>query len=490
MLADLLQTLFACRLGLALLLGLGCGAPQPSHAAPPPDARRPNVLFVVIDDMNDAIALLDPANPIKTPNLERLARRGVVFTRAYCASPACNPSRVAVLTGKRPSTTGVYGNKGAWRETMPDAVTLMQHFMSHGYRVEGAGKIFHHHLGGAFHDKGSFHRFLMMPDPPDKPMPAAKLNGFAWYGSPNTDWGVWPAASGTPVDVRTIDFCIERLREIDTGDRPFFLAAGLFRPHMPFFAPQQAFAHYPIDDVVMPETKDGDLDDLPTGALTLLGPKAWFFDGMMKADRQSPGAYRAAVQAYQACSTFADAQLGRLLDALDASPQRDNTVIVLWSDHGYHLGEKRHMEKFALWEKTTRVPYIVAAPGLAPGGGRCDRPVDLMSIYPTLIELCGLERRPDLDGVSVVPLLKDPDGASWDRPALMTYKRNNHAVRSDRWRYIRYADATEELYDHNVDPHEWNNVAADPSNKATVDGHRQWLPEVNAAPTKPLGRKR
>jgi len=477
--------------GWAILLVAIALAAQPPSApgAESPDEARPNVLFIAVDDLNDWITLLDPKAPIRTPNLTRLAERGVVFTRAYCASAACNPSRVALLTGKRPSTTGVYGNKADWRGAMPDAVTLMQHFMAHGYRVEGAGKVFHHHWGGAFHDPKSFHRFQMMPDPPDAPMPTAKLNGLAWYGSPNTDWGTWPGDEAEHVDVRTVDFCVARLHEPRDNGQPLFLAAGIFRPHMPFFAPERYFAEYPTDEVVMPKTKDDDLDDIPSGGQRLLAAKKWFFEGMMKAERESPGTWREAVRGYQACATFADAQIGRLLDALDAGPSRDNTIVVLWSDHGYHLGEKRHWEKFALWEKTTHVPYVIVAPGVAKAGGRCDRPVDLTSVYPTLIELCRLAPRHDLDGESLVPLLRDPQ-AEWEPPAVMTYRRGNHAVRTARWRYIRYADGTEELYDHDADPHEWNNLADDPEHASVVRDHRRWLPSIDAEPVPDLIRKK
>lgn len=450
---------------------------------------RPNVLFIVVDDMNDWITLLDREGPIRTPNLTRMAKRGVVFTRAYCASPACNPSRVAVLTGKRPSTTGVYGNRSNWRGAMPEATTLMQCFMAHGYRVEGAGKIFHHHQGGAFHDGRSFHQFLMMPDPPDAPMPTAKLNGLGWYGSPNTDWGPWPGDEAKHVDVRTVDFCVSRLKQKRAGGQPFFLAAGIFRPHMPFFAPRRYFADYPVDGVIMPHVKDDDLGDIPAGGQRLLRAKKWFFEGMMKADRQSPGSWRDAVRAYQVCATFADAQIGRLLEALDASPISENTMIILWSDHGYHLGEKRHWEKFALWEKTTHVPYIIVAPDVAKAGGRCEQPVDLMSVYPTLVELCGLKPKHELDGVSVVPLLMNPR-AKWETPAIMTYQRGNHSVRSQRWRYIRYADGSEELYDHDADPNEWYNLAGDPKHASVLPNHRKWLPVENAEQVPDLSRKK
>jgi arylsulfatase A-like enzyme len=450
------------------------------------DGKRPNVLFIALDDLNDWIKVLNPNAPIQTPNIERLAERGTLFTKAYCASAACNPSRTAILTGFRPSTSGVYGNKSNWRKALPDAVTLPQHFMAHGYRAEGAGKIFHHHYGGAFHDKASFDDFLMMPDPPDAPMPEKKLNGLHGYGSRNTDWGPWPADEAEAIDVRTANYVIKSLKR--KHDKPFFLAAGIFRPHMPFFAPQRFFDFYPYENVVMPEILKGDIDDLPRGARTLLKPKKWFFIELMEIEAKSPGTWKEAVRSYQASATFADAQVGRIIDALDKSDHADNTIVVLWSDHGYHLGEKKHWEKFALWEKTNHVPFVIVAPGITRPGSRCKRPVSLIDIYPTLIELCGLEPKPELDGVSLAPLLQNPE-AKWERPALMTYQWGNHAVRSERWRYIRYADGTQELYDHYNDPDEWYNLAGNPGYTRVIREHKKWIPDKNADQCSDLKRR-
>jgi len=458
----------------------------PASGAESIESRR-NVLFIALDDLNDWIKVLNPEAPIETPNIERLARRGTLFTNAYCASAACNPSRTAILTGLRPTTSGVYGNKADWRRALPSTVTLPQHFRTHGYRATGAGKIFHHHYGGAFHDRASFDDFLMMPDPPDAPMPEKKLNGLAEYGSRNTDWGPWPADEADAIDVKTANYVIESLSR--KHKKPFFLAAGIFRPHMPFFAPQRFFDFYPPGDVTMPKTFEGDLDDLPTGAGALLGSKKWFFSELMKIEKKSPGTWKEAVRSYQACATFADAQVGRIVDALERSDYADNTIIVLWSDHGYHLGEKEHWEKFALWEKTNHVPFIVAAPGVTRAGSRCKEPVSLIDIYPTLIELCGLRSKDELDGVSLVPLLRNPN-AAWDRPALMTYQRGNHAVRNQRWRYIRYADGTEELYDHDSDPDEWHNVAGRPANAKTIDRLKRWLPTTEASPAPDMKRQK
>ena len=458
---------------VVLVPAAGAGEPAP----------RPDVLFIVVDDLNDWTTLLDADAPIRTPNLDRLARRGMVFTRAYCMSAACNPSRAGTLTGLRPSTTGVYGNKSDWRRALPDRKTLMQQFMAVGYDVRGAGKVFHHQVDGAFHDDASFHDFQPM-----RPQlyPEEKLNGAPGYGSRNTDWGAWPPRAEDSIDVRTADYCIKALGE-PAGGKPRFLACGIFKPHSPFFAPSAY--HRPYRDIGLPPRKGDDWADLPAGAEALLRSKTWFWRGMMQLEKERPGSYQDFVRSYAACAAFADAQIGRVLDALDASPRRDNTIVVLWSDHGFHLGEKDHIEKFALWEKTNHIPFIVVAPGVARPGSRCDRPVDMSVLYPTLLDLCGLPADASCDGESIVPLLRDPK-AAWDRPALMTYMRGNHAVRSDRWRYIRYADGTEELYDHQADPHEWTNLAGDERYKDVLARHRKWLPKTEAKPVPDLKKPR
>ncbi|MEM9281998.1 MAG: sulfatase [Verrucomicrobiota bacterium] len=434
---------------------------------------QPDVLFVVIDDMNDWISLLDPDSPIETPNLERLAERGTLFTRAYCASPACNPSRTATLTGLRPTTTGVYGNKSDWRKALPTRPTIMQRFREEGYLVRGAGKIFHHHLDGAFHDEGSFDDFQPMAP---QNMPPKKLNQAPEYGSPNTDWGVWPEDEHDTIDFKTADYCIEALKN-PPEDQPLFLACGIFKPHSPFFAPEGYEKGF--EGLAPPPRREDDWDDLPAGAVSLMRNKEWFWEGMKQVEASFPGSYEEFVRAYAACCRFADAQLGRVLDVLDESPRRDKTVVVLWSDHGFHLGEKDHIEKFALWEKSNRVPFIVVAPEIAQPGQRCDVPVDLMTVYPTLLELCGLQPDPTADGVSVVPLLRDVE-SSWDTPALMTYGPGNHALRTRQWRYIRYADGTEELYDHESDPHEWTNLAGETDQVKRLKTFHPWLPEAEA----------
>ncbi len=435
---------------------------------------KPNILFITIDDMNDWTSVFDKNNPIKTPNIEKLASRGVFFQKAYCSSPACNPSRASVMTGTRPHKTGIYGNSSDWRGALPKVKTIQRYFKENGYFVCGAGKIFHHHKDWAFHDNASFHEYLMMSI--NEPYPEKKLNGLDWYGSRNTDWGAWPDDIKKTADYRTAEYAIQKFQQ--KFDQPFFLNVGIYKPHSPFFAPQEYFDKYPDDNVRMPELLSNDLDDLPQGARELMKSTNWFWEGMMKALNEDPKAYRDYVQGYQACASFADAMIGKVIDALDKSPYRDNTIIILWSDHGFHLGEKEHFEKFALWEKSTHIPFIVIAPGLTKPHTIIDKPVDMTVIYPTLCELCGLTIPKHVDGFSLVPLLENPDESI--PPALMTYMKGNHAVRTARWRYIQYADGTEELYDHESDPNEWYNVAGTEENKVVIDKLKRYVPLENA----------
>ena len=444
--------------------------------------RAPDILFIVVDDLNDWITLLDPDSRIRTPNLERLAARGTLFTRAYCMSAACNPSRVATLTGLRPTSSGVYGNASDWRKALPRRKTLMQRFRSAGYRVTGAGKIFHHHLGGAFHDDASFEDFRPMRS---QLYPTEKLNHAPEYGSRNTDWGAWPPDERDAIDYDTVVYCENALKE-RKRQRPLFLACGIFKPHSPFFAPKRY--HEQLPEVGLPPRREADRDDLPVGALRLMASKEWFWQGMMSLETRRPGSYQSFVRSYAACVAYADAQIGRVLDALDASGRADRTIVVLWSDHGFHLGEKNHIEKFALWEKTNHIPLIIVAPGVTAPGSQCRTPVDLSVLYPTLLDLAGLQADPYCDGHSVRPLLRG-ESAGWKTPALMTYGRGNHAVRTDRWRYIRYADGTEELYDHDADPSEWDNLAGRPEHVEEVRRLKTFLPRQEADPVANLKRR-
>jgi len=445
-------------LPMVVLVAFSCVA----TAAPAQAAEKPNVLFIAVDDLNDWTTFLGGYPGVKTPNLDRLARRGTFFTRAYCSAPACNPSRASLLCGVRPSTSGVYYNSNPWRPQMPDAVTLPQHFMAHGYKVHGAGKIFH----GRFKDPQSWHVYMSRPgDPAPKKRPA--------NGIPNTahfDWGPVDEDDDAMGDTQVTNFGIEFLGR--KHDKPFFLAVGLFRPHLPWYVPRKYFDEYPLGDIVLPKVKADDLDDVPPIGRRMARPEG----DHAKVLRYKQ--WEKAVQGYLASITYTDGQIGRLLDALDKSPYARNTIIVLWADHGWHLGEKLHWRKFTLWEEAGRVPLVFVVPGLTRPETRCERTVSLLDIYPTLADLCGLPIGEHLEGKSLKPLLEEPT-AAWDRPVVTTYGRQNHSVRCERWRYIRYSDGTEELYDHQNDPMEWTNLAADPKAAAVKEKLAGWLPKVN-----------
>ncbi len=431
-------------------------------------ADRSNVLFIAVDDLNDWIGVLGGHPQTQTPNIDRLAARGTLFTNAHCAAPACNPSRVALMTGIRPSTSGVYVNAQPWRPVMARAVTLPQHFMRHGYTALGAGKIYH----GSFPDPASWDQYFpsKRKQRPNDPQPANRpLNGIK--KTAHFDWGPLRIDDAAMSDHKVADWVISQLGQSHT--KPFFLACGIFRPHLPWYVPEEYFQMFPLEDVLLPKTLADDLSDVPPLGKRMAKPQG----DHRKVTRHKQ--WKKAVQGYLASIAFADRQVGRVLDALADSPHADHTIVVLWTDHGWHLGEKQHWRKFALWQRATRTPLMIVAPGVTQPNTRCSRPVSLIDIYPTLIDLCGVGERSELEGASLRPLLEDPDQA-WSRPALTTHGRQNHALQSDRYRYIRYTDGSEELYDHTVDPHEWHNIANDEEFTTVKAQLSKWLPDKNA----------
>jgi arylsulfatase A-like enzyme len=453
------------------ILALNAAGSRAAQANDSP-AGKPNVLFLAIDDLNDWIGCLGGYPGVQTPNLDRLAQRGVLFTRAYCAAPACNPSRTALLSGLRPSTTGVYHNNQPWRPVLPKAVTLPEHFTAHGYHVVGGGKIFH----GSYFDPACWQDYFRERG---NPQPATTpANGIA--NTAHFDWGPVDASDEAMGDTKVARWAAEYLAK--KHDKPFFLAPGFIRPHLPWYVPRKYFDRYPLADIRLPKTRPDDLDDVPPLGRRMARPEG---DHRKVVESNN---WEKAVQGYLASITFTDTRVGQVLDALDNSPYAKNTIIVVWGDHGWHLGEKQHWRKFALWEEATRVPLMIVAPGVTRAGGRCERTVNLLDLYPTLVELCGLKAKPELDGTSLVPLLKDP-AAPWDRPTLTTHGRNNHAVRSENWRYIRYNDGTEELYDHRNDPLEWTNLANRPEHAAVKKELAGRLPKTNA-PDAPTAKER
>lgn len=426
---------------------------------------RPNVLFIAIDDMNDWVSCLSGHPDSRTPNIDRLCKRGTLFSNAHCQAPICNPSRTSVMYGLRPSTTGIYMNSPTpWTvPAMKKRVTLSRHFAANGYRTYATGKIYHGSglPNDDFQVVGPRHNQLNR----ELDVRLQKEMSGLW------DFGPQSYAEEKFIDHIDASWVIDRLQE--PQERPFFMAVGFYRPHVPFYSPERVFNSFDTDKLRLPKVTKGDLEDLPPGGVEMARSGSpnldWFIERNL---------WREAVQSYLACIRWTDEQVGRLLDALDGSRFADNTIIVLYSDHGFHLGEKERFRKQTLWERSTHVPMIISVPGL-PGGSNCGRPVELLSLYPTLIELCGLSARDDLDGESIAPLLKNPD-APWKRPAISTLGKDNHAVRTERWRYIRYANGGEELYDREKDPQEWRNLAGNPESADVKRDLAKWLPDENA----------
>ena len=387
---------------------------------------RPNVLLITIDDLNDWIGCLGGHAQAQTPNIDALARRGILFTNAHCNAPICNPSRVSFMTGIRPSTSGIYMNGHRFRSPksqIRDAVTMPQHFTASGYDTLGCGKLFHG-------SKGQDEFQTYGPAGGQGPLPNRKLNcppeasrSGLW------DWGVFPEEEGDSYnDIADAKWAAEQLGE--QRSRPLFLGCGFYRPHVPFFAPSRFFDPYPLENVQLPAVREDDRDDIPPFALKLTEnslppPHEWFV---------SSGRWNHAVQSYLACVSFTDDNVGKVIEALDAGPHANDTWIVLLSDHGFFLGEKQRWAKQSLWERATKVPLIIVAPKnddrwTSTAGTRCDQPVELLSIFPTLVEVCGLESPANhLEGASLVSLIRDTPG-SWSQTAVTTFNGNNHAVR-------------------------------------------------------------
>ena len=455
-----------------------------------PPEQHPNILFIAIDDLRPFIGCYGDPNA-HTPNIDRLARRGVTFANAMCPAPSCGPSRAALLTGRYPMRTGLYGFQN-WqgRTDFERLVTLPEYMRTHGYRTFASGKI--------HHDSKSAHGFTQAavdanrstydPDPtclvaradrewdvnnvfeirktPYAHTPAVD-DCINWSGRPLEEVADNPkllsGPSDDPVmqcqDGVTAQFGVDVLGQ--EHDKPFFLATGFVRPHLPFIAPRKYFEHYDVDTLTLHPVKFDDLADAPWVAR-----RNARVDDDINIRRADPNGRARVIQAYYACASFVDDMIGRVLDALDASPHRDNTVIVFWSDHGWHLGEKRSWRKFTLWEESARTPMIIVDPRRGESAGkRCERPVGLIDLFPTIAELAGLPEPDDLDGASLRPLVDDPhaDSPELRAPELTVQGRGNYSLRDETWRYTRYYDGSEELFNHREDPYEWVNLAEEPA---------------------------
>jgi len=426
---------------------------------PAADTPRPNVLFIAVDDLNHWVGYLGRNPQTITPNIDKLAARGVRFTRSYCAAPVCNPSRAALMSGLRPYTSGVYENNDDGRGVIGPELSLVTTFRKAGYYTAGAGKIYHE----AYPRREEWDDYLASSGTNPEPKGDRGVGGIKF----------------APLDCRDedlregkiIQYGIDQLQR--AHDKPFLLTIGLHKPHMPWNVPRKYYDLHPLDKIELPPTKSDDLADVPPAGVKMAKP-----DGD-HAEMLASGRWKEAVQGYLAAVSYADTMIGRLIDTLDGSRYRENTIIVLWGDHGWHLGEKQHWRKFALWEEATRAPLIWVAPGVTLPGGVSQRTVDFMTIYPTLTDLCGLATPSHVEGQSIKALLADPV-ADWKQPAVTTYERGNHAVRTEGWRYIRYANGDEELYDETADPLEWTNLAASSQHAARKQELAALLPNANA----------
>ncbi|MBC8352026.1 MAG: sulfatase [Planctomycetes bacterium] len=436
-------------------------------------ADKPNILFIAIDDQNDWIGCLGGHPQAKTPHIDRLAGQGTVFLNAHCQSPLCNPSRTSLMTGLRPSTTGIYG-LAPWFRTLDeykDIVSLPQHLRNNGYRTYTTGKIYH---GGYGRKKNDDEFDVVGTGPSVGVRPKEMLVKTTPNPHPLVDWGVFPHQDEDKGDWKVASWAVDQLEEMP--DEPFFMSVGFFLPHVPCYATQKWFDLHPEESLQLPLIQANDRDDTPRFSWYL----HWKLPEVRLKYLQEANEWKNLVRSYLACTSFVDSQVGRVLAALQKSGKADNTIIVLWSDHGWHLGEKAISGKNTLWDDGTRVPLIFAGPGVT-AGQRCTKPAELLDMYPTLIDLCGLSKNDRLEGHSLMPQLKDADAArQW--PAITTHNHDNHGVRSEHWRYIHYADGSEELYDMRKDPNEWKNLASNPRFASILADHRAQMPNKSAKP--------
>ena len=472
--------------------------PDVSHSAAP----RDHVLLITIDDLNDWIGCLSDKDAAaeaghltgrghpqaSTPHMDLLAKRGVLFTNAHCQAPICRPSRTSFMSGLRPTTSGVYANRpqyDAKGKLQPGKQVpwMTKRFEQAGYDVFTAGKLLHGSRNKPLGGTPCF-KTGQGPYPPKKLIvPPEVTKPSIW------DIGVYPETEDRYTDLRIAKWTAEQIaKPYREGGKPRFLALGFYNPHLPLFAPQRWYDAAPSrEEVLLHATLEGDMDDLSPIAKRIASRVS--FQAPADWARSTETNLRTLTQAYLACTSAMDGALGEVIDALDQSPMADNTWIVVLSDHGWHLGEKDHIAKQTLWTRSTRVPMIIVPPKRmkdAPRGVRCDMPVELLDVYPTLVDAAGLsptDADKHLEGLSLVPWLANP-AAEKERPAITTIYAHNHSVVGTRYRYTRYAEGSEELYDRSTDPHEFNNLIeraeADDTLKAVIKRLSAHLPKDEA----------
>ncbi len=457
-----------------------------------PQTNRLNVLFIAVDDLNRRLGSFgDPF--AKTPNIDRLAERGIVFRRAYCQYPLCNPTRTSLLSGLYPTQTRVMDNNTPPRTSIGDIAFLPQHFRQHGYFTARVGKIYH----GGMDDPESWdisedaRRIIRQRERQRQQRQRnQKLRAeveqaetfFVGLTAPQTSQGApleWRMTENDDsqepdgfVARRAVQILEEHLQE--RKGQPFFIAVGFHKPHLPWVAPKRYFDMHDPSKMPLPKTPPDDLADIPQIALTLRPQE----------QKMTEEEKRLAIRAYYACVSFMDAQVGVLLEALDKHKLWDETVVVFWGDHGFHLGEHGGLwRKMTLFEESAGAPLIIAAPNIKSKGKSCERTVEFVDIYPTLCELCELPMpKHRLSGKSLLPLLNDPK-AEWDKPAFTFVRRGKvlgASVRTERWRYTEWDEGRMgvELYDHKNEPNEWRNLANNPKFADVVKGMKELLKGV------------
>ena len=499
--------------------GLGLVLPMARGAATPRKRPRPNVVMIVIDDLNDYVTGMGGHPQAQTPHMAKLAASGVSFRRAYTNNPVCAPSRGSFFTGIYPHTSGLI-HFGKWfeNEVLIHSKTLPEHFRDNGYRTLGTGKLLHHWRPHVWDESG--HRANYSPfaydgkkfvGHPSVPEPFRSIGAVDGSFAPLSDVPSVPRSKDAPghtgwIDVpnwktrrplryvnendrdplpdeRCAQWAVDKIRSLsrEREHKPFFLGVGFIRPHTPLYAPKRFFDMFPLEDIQLPVIQPNDAADTHYKDVFTKDKKGLKYFQLLKQSYPTlEEGLRVYVRAYLACVAFVDEQVGKVVDAVDRSPFRDNTIILLTSDHGYNLGQKDYLFKNSLWEESGRVPLIVRAPGVARAGATAEHPVSLIDIYPTLADLCGLRgdtrKNPKgarLDGHSLKPFLIDPQNGTWDGPdaALTVVKadkrpsekphEHHYSIRTRRWRYTLYNNGAEELYDHDKDPREWTNLAGD-----------------------------
>lgn len=435
-------------------------------------AEKPNVLFISVDDLNDWAGYRGHSQVI-SPNMDRLAKAGTWFSKAYCQYPVCGPSRASVMSGL------YYHQLGSPKLQAEDQFVeekvqsmgseLLHGYMrKHGYKTMAVGKILHRHLPEENLDlsggRGKWNHNR------NKKGKQVESN---WNSSKTlTDWAHYDGEESEMSDSKAADWAVERLEE--DHEKPFMLMLGFLRPHTPWHVPKKYFDLYEREKLTIPAYKKDDLEDVPEAG------KETINDGYPRTEwAKQENQWQHIIQSYLASISFVDSKIGQVLDALDASPYRDNTIVVLWSDHGYHMGEKNTFQKHTLWERSASAPLIISLPPSMNGEkyqGRTDGVVGLIDLYPTLVDLCGLPANDKVVGRSLKPLILN-HGADWDYPALTYRKDGGKSIRDQRYRYIEYGDGSMELYDHEKDPNEWRNLAANPEYTEVLKSLRETLSE-------------